>query len=416
MRDVLICGRCGGRVKPKVRSVRKDGTVPRQYVCYWAGTSKKDLIASGRKKKCSLPFIETKPIESRVWAQFMMGFVFSPTIILENLYNSKKQKNKMNQLQETINRLELELNKKNRARKNLYKLLEEEDTNIGELKDRLRINNDEILTLKGNLNDTQSEYQELVSISENEKDISNFLRNNKNLLGKVRKDVFNLNLKDRKLLIESSLMDKVIVNYQEDNEIDGPGGPTCEFKLNTNIELLQRFMEEGKITNLDKNSRDLRPRPDFGTLEIRIMDTQPTVGEAIAIAAFSQSLIEYLKLYSEEAEGKLLRPLPLWIEQENRFRACQHGLDAMYVEDESGNSRPIRDIAEDILNSTKETADNLGVSQELAGIAEILSNGPSYIRQRNVYGETGSYKAVVSCIAGELESEIKEFNLVQVGM
>jgi hypothetical protein len=101
LRDVLICGRCGGRVKPKVRSVRKDGTVPRQYVCYWAGTSKKSLIASGRKKKCSLPFIETKAIESRVWAPFLMGFVFNPTHILEQIYNSKKHKDKINPLRET---------------------------------------------------------------------------------------------------------------------------------------------------------------------------------------------------------------------------------------------------------------------------------------------------------------------------
>jgi len=263
MRDVLICGRCKGRVKPRVGNVRKDGTALRYYVCYWAGTSKKNLIASGRKKKCSLPYIETKHIEKDVWVDFMMGFVFSPTEILEHIYNSKKHKDKINQLRETIDRLESEITKKDRARKNLYNLLEEEDTNIGELKDRLRINNDEILTLKGNLNDTQSEYQELVSISENEKDISNFLRNNKNLLRKVRKDIYNLNSKDRKLLIESSLMDKVTVHYQENNEIDGPGGPICEFKLNTNLDTLQRFMEEGKITKLDKNSTHNTSRYEF---------------------------------------------------------------------------------------------------------------------------------------------------------
>jgi site-specific DNA recombinase len=263
LRDVLICERCGGRVKPRVGNVRKDGTAPRYYVCYWAGTSKKNLIASGRKKKCSLPFIRTKSIESRVWVHFMMGFVFSPSKILEYLYNSKKHKDKINQLKETIDRLEIEITKKDRARNKLYMLLEEDETNLGELKDRLRINKDEILTLKGNLNDTQSEYQKLVSISENEEDISNFLRNNKNLLRKLRKDISNLNLKDRKLLIESSLMDKVTVNYQEDNEIDGPGGPTCEFKINSNLDTLQRFMEEGKITNLDKNSTHNPARYDI---------------------------------------------------------------------------------------------------------------------------------------------------------
>jgi len=191
----------------------------------------------------------------------MMGFVFSPTKTLEHLFDTKKHKDKINQLRETMDRLEFEITKKDRARKNLYKLLEEDGIIINELKDRLQINQDEKLGLEGNLNDAQSEYQKLVSIAENEKDISNFLRNNKNLLRKVRKDISNLNLKDRKLLIESSLMDKVIVNYQEDNEIDGPGGPTCEFKLNTNLDTLRRFVEEGKITNLDKNSKSIRCRP-----------------------------------------------------------------------------------------------------------------------------------------------------------
>ncbi|MGB2691270.1 MAG: recombinase family protein [Thermodesulfobacteriota bacterium] len=263
MRDVLICGRCGGRVKPRVGNVRKDNTAPRYYACYWAGTSKKNLLASGRNKKCSLPYIEAKSIESRVWVDFMMGFVFTPSKTLEHLYNSKKHKDRINHLRETIDRLEFEISKKDRAKKNLYKLLEDDDTNIGELKDRLRINNDEILTLKGNLNDTQSEYQKLVSINENAEDISNFLRNNKNLLKKLRKDISNLNLKDRKLLIESSLMDKVTVNYQEDNEVDGPGGPTCEFKIGTNLGTLQRFMEEGKIANLNQNSTFYSSRYEF---------------------------------------------------------------------------------------------------------------------------------------------------------
>jgi len=263
LRDLLICGRCGGRVKPKVGNVRKDGTAPRYYACYWAGTSKKNLIASGRKTKCSLPYIQTKSIESTVWADFMMGFVFSPDKTLKSVYKTKKHNDKISQLKETINRLELELNKKNRARNNLYKLLEKDGAIIDEIKDKLSLNNDEILTLNCNLNETQSKYQELVSITENEKDILNFLQNNKTLLRQLRKDITNLNLKDRKLLIESSLTDKIIVNNQEDNEIDGPGGPSCEFKLSRNLNTLQKFIEEGKIARLDQNSTHNTSRYEF---------------------------------------------------------------------------------------------------------------------------------------------------------
>jgi hypothetical protein len=134
--------------------------------------------------------------------------------------------------------------------------LEEEDTNIGELKDRLQINQDEILALKGNLNESDLEYQGLVSLSESEKDISNFLSNNRNLVRKLRKDIFKLNSKDKKLLVESMLKDKVAVHYEEDNELDGPGGPTCDYKFKLNTDILKRFIEEGKITKLDKNSTE----------------------------------------------------------------------------------------------------------------------------------------------------------------
>jgi site-specific DNA recombinase len=256
MRDVLICGRCGGRVKPRVGKVRKDGSVPRCYSCYWASTSKKKLIASGRKRKCSLPYIETKYIEKYVWPDLMMRLTFTNSRICDHLFNSKQHKDKINQLKETIYRLELEITKKERARNNLYKLVEEDETNLGELKDRLRINKDEILALKGNLNESDLEYQGLVSLSESEKDISSFLSNNRNLVRKLRKDIFKLNSKDKKLLLESMLKDKVTVHYEEDNELDGPGGPTCDYKLELNPDILKRFIEEGKITKLDKNSTE----------------------------------------------------------------------------------------------------------------------------------------------------------------
>lgn len=155
---------------------------------------------------------------------------------------------------------------------------------------------------------------------------------------------------------------------------------------------------------------DLRPRPDFGTLEIRVMDTQPTVREAIALAALSQCLTEYLKQNSVEAESNLLKPLPFWMEKENRYRACRWGLEAMLIIDEQANTKPLRDIAGDVLRSIRGTADGLGVLPKIDEVAKVLSDGPSYMRQRNLYGTTVSFKAVVSSLARELESELNELD------
>ncbi len=254
IRDVLICGRCGGRVKPRVGNVRKDGSVPRYYVCYWAGTSKKNLLASGRKKKCSLPFIKTKPIENAIWADILVNFSLNPDIAFKFLFDSEKQKSKVDQLKETMDRLENELNKKNRARSNIFKCMEDDDLNINELKDKLRNNQDEIMELKGMLHETKSQYEELISIIDRQNDITDFLLNNKKELRKLAKQIKKLNGNDKKILVESMLKDKVVIDYQEDNEIDGPGGPKIKFKLNWNPEILQRFIDEGKITNLNQNS------------------------------------------------------------------------------------------------------------------------------------------------------------------
>lgn len=263
LRDVLICGRCGGRVKPRVGNVRKDGTAPRYYGCYWAGTSKKNLIATGRNTKCSLPYIPSKSIESTVWTNILMRFVLNPNKTLKWLSKTNKHNDTINQLKKTINTLKSGLTRKERAKNNLYILLEEDDTNIDDLKERLNLNNEAIISLKGNLNETQTKYQELVTINKNKKQIANFLDNNKKLLRKLRKDISTLNIEDRKLLIESSLTDKIIVNYQEDNEIDGPGGPTYEFKLSINVDTLQMFMQDGKIINLNQNSTHNPSRYEF---------------------------------------------------------------------------------------------------------------------------------------------------------
>ena len=254
LRDFLICGRCGGRVKPRVGNVKKDGTAPRYYVCYWAGTSEKNLLASGRSKKCSLPFIKTKDIENAIWTDILMMFSLNPKKAFDHLFDPKKQKDKMKQLQKRISRLQIDLNKKNIARNNFYGLMEKEEINLLDITKRLEINQDEILGLESNLNDTKLEQKVLLDLIEREKEISNFLHANKKELRKIVKDINKLKEDDRKLLVESMLRDKVSVDYQEDNEFDGPGGATFNYNLKWNPNILQRFMDEGKIANLNKNS------------------------------------------------------------------------------------------------------------------------------------------------------------------
>ncbi len=73
---------------------------------------------------------------------------------------------------------------------------------------------------------------------------------------------------------------------------------------------------------------DIRPKPEYGTVEIRVLDTPLTVERAALLAAYAQSLSHYL--LNE-------RPQPAAAEiylvyRYNRFQACRYGLGAAYVD------------------------------------------------------------------------------------
>jgi glutamate---cysteine ligase / carboxylate-amine ligase len=160
---------------------------------------------------------------------------------------------------------------------------------------------------------------------------------------------------------------------------------------------------------------DLRPQPDLGTLEVRVMDAQPTIKESMMLAAFVHSLIVDLHRHTQGKQtGFLLTPLPWLIEKENYFRASRWGLDANYIEDEKGNCRPIKNIVKDILNALAETADTLGNSAYLAQLEARLATGSSYIRQRQVFTSKGSVKAVVASLVRELEEELVSGKIQEV--
>ena len=120
---------------------------------------------------------------------------------------------------------------------------------------------------------------------------------------------------------------------------------------------------------------ELRPHPEFGTLELRVCDAQTTVGEAAAIAAYAHALVAWL------AESGADDVPDTWRIAENRFAAARHGLDAVFRDLRSGEPRPVREIVRDRARILTPFAQQLGCADELAALS-VESNGAS--RQRIV--------------------------------
>jgi carboxylate-amine ligase len=172
------------------------------------------------------------------------------------------------------------------------------------------------------------------------------------------------------------------------------------------VELFQAGKEAGMFDIIRDIHWDLRPQPDLGTLEIRVMDSQPTIREASALTALVHSLV--VALQHGHLQGKSdfrLTPCHSWIEKENYFQASYQGLDACYIENNRGSHRPIAAIAQDILQALEPTANQLGESAHLKFLADRLASGPSYCRQRRVFQQTGAKKAVVASLVRELLEE-----------
>jgi carboxylate-amine ligase len=175
-----------------------------------------------------------------------------------------------------------------------------------------------------------------------------------------------------------------------------------------------RFSESarraGLLSTFEDIHWDMRPRPDMGTLEVRVMDSQTTINEAVMLSAFVRVLVEYIcrRCRAGLNEG-VLRPLPLWVESENHYRATHSGLDAIIIEDASGKTVPIRKVIEDTIKAVAGTARDMGEEEYLKQLERKLDSTPSYVRQRMVFKESGSTKEVAAFLVREMEEDLEKY-------
>ncbi len=174
------------------------------------------------------------------------------------------------------------------------------------------------------------------------------------------------------------------------------------------------FFNSAKQAKVVNNIRDfhwdLRLQPSLGTLEVRVMDAQSTLQDALRLAAFVHSLIVYLQRSRRGKEtGFLLKSNHWWLEKENYFQASRLGLAANYIENSQGKTRPIAQVIADILNSLTTTANQLGEIEYLQSIRDRIAKAetPGYLKQLQVWQTTGSQQEVVAFLVRQLKQELR---------
>jgi YbdK family carboxylate-amine ligase len=144
---------------------------------------------------------------------------------------------------------------------------------------------------------------------------------------------------------------------------------------------------------------DIRPHPNFGTVELRICDGLPSLDEVAGVAALSQCLVEWMNTLFDR--GYTLPTYRSWIIKENKWRAARHGVSAELIMNEQGALTPLRQALDDLVNELMPVASRLGCPEELAFVLKMAEQ-PSYLRQRQVVADGGTLSDVVDQLIGEL--------------
>jgi carboxylate-amine ligase len=128
---------------------------------------------------------------------------------------------------------------------------------------------------------------------------------------------------------------------------------------------------------------DVRPHPNFGTVEVRAMDAQTHVEHTLGLAALIQAMVKELAEHYDE--GKQLRDYPFEMLDENKWLASRHGLEGELVDLPDRETVSAKALARRLYDRLKGHAQDLGAGDALEGVIDLLEHGNGAYRQRKVY-------------------------------
>ena len=135
-----------------------------------------------------------------------------------------------------------------------------------------------------------------------------------------------------------------------------------------------QFMVESKVIgDYTYLWYDVRPHPNFGTVEIRVMDSQTRVEQTLALAALVQAMVKELCEHYES--GEELSRYPYEMLDENKWLAARHGLDAHLVDLPKQARVPVPELTRRVMARLRPHAEELGSEADFDCLEDILDIG-----------------------------------------
>ena len=128
---------------------------------------------------------------------------------------------------------------------------------------------------------------------------------------------------------------------------------------------------------------DVRPHPNFGTVEVRVCDSQTRVEHTIGLAALVQALVR--ELAEGFVAGTALEEVPWQMLDENKWLAARHGLEGELIDLPSTDRVAAAELVRRLLDRVRDHAQDLGSADALGAIEDLLERGNGAQRQLLVF-------------------------------
>jgi carboxylate-amine ligase len=171
------------------------------------------------------------------------------------------------------------------------------------------------------------------------------------------------------------------------------------------------YFAKMESTNIIRSMKDfywdLRPKPEYGTIELRVCDTPLTVERAAALAAYLQAICSHLLEARSLAslEGDMPAEDDYLVYNYNRFQASRFGLDGVTTHPKTYAQLPLRDDILATIALVEPHARALGGMEALEQLAAAAVDGNDAAFLRGRFDGQGSAEGMVDAAIRRFRGE-----------
>ena len=159
------------------------------------------------------------------------------------------------------------------------------------------------------------------------------------------------------------------------------GRAPCVLSWDEFGQYFDKMTHTGVVQSMKDFYWDIRPKPEYGTVEVRVFDTPLTVQHAAALAGYVQCLAAWF------LQERPFMPVEddYLVYSYNRFQACRFGLDAVYVDPATGEHLPLREHLLATMDRLAPFAAQNDATGALASLRQVVTddrNDARWLRER----------------------------------